>query len=470
MHRLLTKILKWLAAAVIAIAAVVVLLASVTAVWYFSADMKQPAVRVDTLDLPVTHHAGWSESGGGMLRRGEGGVWEAWVEGAPLERGVTLGRLTDSLLYYQERVFVDQIRRIVPSDGYLRFLRWLLVGFNRNLGENVPEEFREEIYGISLSCTREFDAIGTPYERQLNYHAAHDIGHTMQEYMLVGCSSFAAWGGRSADSTLVVGRNFDFWVGDDFARNKIVAFYSPDRGHRFASVTWPGMTGVLSGMNERGLTVTINAAKGAPPTASAMPISLLAREILQYAATIDEAMKIAQSRRTFVSESLLIGSAADGRAAIIEKSPRKTALYSPDGEYLICTNHYQSPAFADDKHNMENIATSDSPWRFRRIEELIVGAGAIDPAIAATILRDRLGEGGVDIGPDNPRSVNQTFAHHSVIFRPAELLMWVCAAPGERGEYVCYDLKRIFDAHDFTAELSDAPKTIPAIPEIPAQR
>ena len=70
----------------------------------------------------------------------------------------------------------------------------------------MPEEYRDEIYGISLSCTHEYDFIGTPYERQLNYHSAHDLGHAMQDYMLVGCSSFACWGENSADSSLIIGR------------------------------------------------------------------------------------------------------------------------------------------------------------------------------------------------------------------------------------------------------------------------
>lgn len=115
--------------------------------------------------------------------------------------GEAIGKLSSDLLYYQEKVFVDQIREIVPSDNYLKFLRYFIVLFNRNLGENVPEEFRDEIYGISLSCTHEYDFIGTPYERQLNYHSAHDLGHAMQDYMLVGCSSFATWGENSADSS-----------------------------------------------------------------------------------------------------------------------------------------------------------------------------------------------------------------------------------------------------------------------------
>jgi hypothetical protein len=450
MLRIVLKTVKWTA---VALAAVVALIAGVTASWYFSADMKQPLVAIDTALYRVQSHPGWVESRGGMMRRSDSGLWEVWLQGAPEERGAALGSMARELLYYQERVFVDQIRRIVPSEGYLGFLRYLLVGFNRRLGENVTEELRREIYGASLYCSHEFDAIGTPYERQLNYHAAHDVGHAFQEYMLVGCSSFAAWGGASADSTLVVGRNFDFWVGDDFARNRVVAFYTPESGHRFASVAWPGMTGVLSGMNERGLTVTINAAKGPPPTSSATPISLLAREILQYAATIDEALAIARARKTFVSESLLIGSAADGRAAVIEKSPRATALHESDGNTIVCTNHYQSAAFAADRHNLRNIAASDSPHRQRRIEELLAAAGAIDPARAAAILSDTLATGGAPLPPGDPRRVNQTFAHHSVVFKSEQLLMWVSVGMGHGGEYVCYDLKKIFDAPDFSGEL-----------------
>ena len=82
-------------------------------------------------------------------------------------------------------------------------------------------------------------------EGELNYDAAHDIGHAMQEYMLVGCSSFAVWNQESADSSLVVGRNFDFYVGESFAENKIVLFMNPENGYKYASITWPGMMGVF---------------------------------------------------------------------------------------------------------------------------------------------------------------------------------------------------------------------------------
>lgn len=423
---------------------------------YFSADMLTPEYTPENTTGEVIRKDSLRRYGDNYLRHSTSGLWELKVSGNAFQRGEAIGRLSIDLLYYQEKVFVDQIREIIPSDRYLKFLRFFIVLFNRDLGRNVPEEFRDEIYGISLSCTHEYDFIGTPYERQLNYHSAHDLGHAMQDYMLVGCSSFATWGKESADSTLLIGRNFDFYMGDKFARNKQVAFYQPEKGYKFASVGWPGMTGVLSGMNEAGLTVTINAAKSAMPTGSATPISILTREILQYAATIDEAYAIAQKRETFVAESILIGSARDGRAAIIEKSPEKTALFSGDGRtQIICTNHYQSDAFARDERNLENMATSDSPYRFARLKELLKENVPVDVAKAASILRNRKGIGNAELGLANEMAINQFIAHHSVIFQPEKLLMWVSTSPWQCGRYVAYDLHKIFSGEaDFGQEIN----------------
>ena len=288
MHRIVKKTLQY--TGFLFLSLIVLLIAGISYL-YFSADMQTPkheqSMTTDkVIDIDSLHLRHYGDN---FLRHSDSGLWELFVKGDAFQRGEAIGQLSSDLLHHQEKVFVDQIREIVPSDSYLKFLRFFIVLFNRNLGENVLEEYRDEIYGISLSCTHEYDFIGTPYERQLNYHSAHDLGHAMQDYMLVGCSSFATWGENSADSSLIIGRNFDFYMGDKFAHNKLISFYQPEQGYKFASVGWPGMIGVLSGMNETGLTVTINAAKSDMPTASATPISILTREILQYASTIDEA-------------------------------------------------------------------------------------------------------------------------------------------------------------------------------------
>lgn len=420
---------------------------------YYTADMKEPVLTVSN-ELPLKDYGTYRQYGDNYLRRSKSGLWEMKIKGGDFERGVAAGKLTDSLLYFQEKVFVDQIKEMIPSESYLKFLRFFLIMFNRDLGNNVIEEYRNEIYGISLMCTDEYNFIGNPYERQLNYHAAHDMGHTMQDYMLVGCSSFAAWNGYSEDSTMVIGRNFDFYVGDKFAENKLVMFCEPDNGYKFVSVTWAGMIGVLSGMNEKGLTVTINAAKSSIPTSTATPISLLTREILQYASTIEEAYEIAKKRNTFVSESILVGSAKDRRAAIIEKSPDNIGIYEPTDSRVICTNHFQSAAFENDERNIENIKTSDSYYRYQRLEELLNREGKINHNNAASILRNRLGLNDAEVGLSNEMALNQSIAHHAVIFKPEELKIWVSTSPWQSGKFVVYDLNKVFnDSVDFAEEL-----------------
>ena len=150
---------------------------------------------------------------------------------------------------------------MIPSTFYQHFLKYVIGWFNRNLDKNVSEEYKEEIYGVSESASDNYDYIGSKYQRILNYHAAHDIGHALQNMALVGCTSFGTWNDKSEDSTMIIGRNFDFYVGDKFAEDKIVAFYNPSKGYKFMTVTWGGFIGAVSGMNEKGVTVTINAAK-----------------------------------------------------------------------------------------------------------------------------------------------------------------------------------------------------------------
>src|SRR6201996_4435817 len=231
------------------------------------------------------------------FRKSKSGLFELYVEGSPFERGVINGKLTKELVVKQEDYFTAQIKKMIPSDFYRSFLKYFVAWFNRDLSKNVTEEYKEEIYGISQSASDKYQYIGSNYQRILNYHAAHDIGHALQGMALVGCTSFGTWDARSEDGTMIIGRNFDFYVNDDFARDKIVAFYNPAQGNKFMTVTWGGFIGAVSGMNDKGLSVTINAAKSTIPKGAATPVSLVAREVLQYAGNIQEAIAIAKKRK-----------------------------------------------------------------------------------------------------------------------------------------------------------------------------
>jgi len=169
-------------------------------------------------------------------------------------------------------------------------------------------------------------------------------------------------------------------------------------------VTWASMIGVVSGMNEQGLTVSINAAKSDIPTKATMPISLLAREILQYAGNIEEAISIAEKRQIFVSESIFVGSAKDHNTVIIEKSPSKLGVYSTENKNIVCSNHFQSDVFSSDSNNIKYIQESASEYRELRCQQLINNKQNIDYIGVANILRDYNGIDDVDIGIGNRKN------------------------------------------------------------------
>src|SRR5450631_4033323 len=133
------------------------------------------------------------------FRKSKSGLYELYTEGKPFNRGVVNGKLTKELLQLQEDYFNDQINKLVPSKIYLHFLKYVVGWFNRDLEKHVPLEYKEEIYGISASASDKYGYIGNNYQRILNYHAAHDIGHALQNLALVGCTSFGTWASRSVD-------------------------------------------------------------------------------------------------------------------------------------------------------------------------------------------------------------------------------------------------------------------------------
>ncbi|MCC3215768.1 C45 family peptidase [Chryseobacterium sp. X308] len=372
-------------------------------------------------------------------------LWELYIKGNPLQLGYNNGALTQSLMQKQESIFFSKVESFVPSKFRQKILRGFLKWYNRKMYLNVREDYQAELYGLSQYSSDQYDFIAPKYLRSLYLHGAHDIGHAMQDLAMVGCTSLAVWNENTEDGDLLIGRNFDFYVGDDFSKNKLVEFVQPDEGIPYMSVSWPGMIGVVSGMNKEGITVTINAGKSKIPLTAKTPISLVTREILQYAKNIEEAIAIAKKRKVFVSESILVGSAADKNAVIIEVSPKNFGVYSVQNtSRVLCTNHFQSEAYKDDKRNQKHIEESHSEYRYERLQELLQKEKKITPEKMASILRNRSGLKDESIGYGNEKALNQLLAHHAVIFSPQKKLVWVSSNPYQLGEFVCYDLNKIF--------------------------
>ena len=402
-------------------------------------DFSTAIAESDLIKVTESHYT----LGNSWLRKNISGNWECYVEGSAYDRGITLGILQKKLIEKQEEVFIAEIEKNVPSTFMQRFLLAGIAWFNRDLDKSIPPEYLEEIYGISEYFSPKYDWVGPRFNRILNYHAAHDIGHAVQNMHLVGCTAFGSWDNNSDDPQMLFGRNFDFYFGDEFAKNKIVLFCNPDKGYSYSSVTWAGFSGVVSGMNEKGLGITLNSDKSEIPASAGTPVSIIAREILQYASNFKEAIAISKKYSSFVSESFAICSAYDSSIMVIEKTPDSLGFYYPSDDKIVVSNHFQSPELKALPINIEHIASSESKYRFERTHELLYAEENTDIEGILGILRNQKGLGDKNIGMGNPMAINQLLAHHAVIFKPYERLIWVSNYPFQEGKLDAYDLSKM---------------------------
>ena len=369
------------------------------------------------------------------------GILRMYLEGDPFTLGYCNAKLTQDYMQKQEESLYHTVRQFVPSPVKL----WLLIQYvswmNRNLPDYVPSDYQMEIYGLSRGYVDPFRGIASLYHRILNYHAAHDISHVVMDSPLMGCTSFAAWGRMTADGHLLVGRNFDFNPGKWFDENKIVIRVKPDRGLGFISVAWSGMAGAVSGINDARIAVTINGAQSAPPRTIGTPVSLVMREVLQYARTLEEAVEIIKRSQVFVSDLYLVACGKTSRAVVVEKTPTKCAVRQAFGNSLVCANHFLTRELERDPDNLKYVAEGTTLDRYRRMTELVDKFdGRLTPEVAATILRDREVPGGNKIAYGNEAAINPLIATHSVIIDVTAGIIWVSQAPHQLGAFVPFDL------------------------------
>jgi isopenicillin-N N-acyltransferase like protein len=408
--------------------------------WYGQAQPPCVSGSFPILDASLSRVGDRACLGESWLARKDG-IIRMYLTGDPFPLGYANARLTQEYMQQQETDLLATVHRFVPSAIKLWLLKKYVLWLNRDLPAYIPREYQLEIYGLSRGYRDPFPELGPVYRRLLNYHAAHDISHLVMDNPLVGCTSFAAWGPMTADGHLLLGRNLDFSPGKLFDVNKIVIRAKPREGLGFISVAWGGMSGAVSGINEARIAVTINAAQSSQKRRIGTPVSLVMRQVLQYAKTLEEAVEIIQSSQVFVSDCYLVACGKTSTAVIVEKTPGSCAVRRADADYLICANHFLSGALKNDPGNLEYMATGTTVDRYRRMTELVQQSrGRLTPEMAAAILRDRQVPGAEDPGYGNHAAINSLIATHSVIIDVTAGIIWVSQYPHQLGAYEPFGL------------------------------
>jgi hypothetical protein len=155
----------------------------------------------------------------------------------------------------------------------------------------------------------------------------------------IGCSTITLPPSASPDGVARFGRNLDFESRGLLDKNSTLFIYKPTGKYQFASVGWPGVIGVLSGMNETGLCLASMEVPRGPRAPDAMPYTLLYRTILEECRTTDDAIALLQRTPRQTANNLMLMDAA-GNRAVVEIRPESISVRrGEDSAALISTNH-----------------------------------------------------------------------------------------------------------------------------------
>ena len=154
------------------------------------------------------------------------------------------------------------------------------------------------------------------------------------------CSTITLPADAAPDHVARFGRNLDFPSLNIADKYTAVFIYKPGDGrYAFASVGWPGMIGVLSGMNEHGLSLANMEVKRGARLPTAMPYTLLYRTVLEKCRTVDEAIDLLEKTPRQTPNNLMLMD-AEGHRAVVEITPAAIAVRrGVEGTSLLSTNH-----------------------------------------------------------------------------------------------------------------------------------
>ncbi|RMF97669.1 MAG: hypothetical protein D6741_09950, partial [Planctomycetota bacterium] len=298
--------------------------------------------RGDTVESPYRE----GTSGRGELRFVDG-VPLRVLRGTPEEMGRQEALLCrnagkDVLLEYPK-----QLAEMLEIDG-----GWdAFVETGRRLLPHISEHHRRELEALA-------EAAEIPFDELVAVNTFPDSYRGM-----MGCSSLLVEPPASKTGGVLFGRNLDFFAHQEMSRYTIVKVYAAGKGRfAFASVGFPGLIGVLSGMNEKGLALAVHEVRMSADRApqfdpNGVPYMTALRRVLETCETCDQAAKLLEKMPRTTALNIAL---ADRRTTcVVEMTPKTVAVRKAEDDICVCTNHFRT----------DRLAWIVFPWRYAILRE-----------------------------------------------------------------------------------------------------
>jgi hypothetical protein len=380
---------------------------------------------------------------GADYARHRGKIWEVALSGSPEQIGEhQVAMLRDEMLANEAELW-STFESVVPS-ALARFLIFDIARLRfRNIGHTISDGRRREIAATALAFTPDPWAARIPsYQRMIYLHSLYDVSLSFEHSPLIGCSSFALTGDAAEAGHTLLARTFDFEAGRIFDDHKAVFLMRESGRIPYASVSWPGLIGAVTGMNEAGLALVVHGGRAREPRSSGEPLVHTMRDVLGQARSTDEAVEMMRQRDPMVSHIVMVADAS-GSVAVVERAPGEAPYVRRGTGKVDLTNHFEGP-WKDDPANLQVKRETSTLARRARLDELLsrLHPGAtVEDAIA--VLRDKRGVGDSPLPSGDRRAIDALIATHGVVIDTTARTMWVSEGPHLLGRFIRFDVGRL---------------------------
>jgi len=404
-----------------------------------------------------------------------GGVAVLRVAGDAHAIGAAHGRLLAPWLVPTAMAAAPSIAGTVSDDGMLGTLthdvrlawRW------RFIDDGLVEQDRRMVAGMTRGAAA--SGVQLSYDELLRDQAVLDVGAPSPrsdetEQHVIAHSLTLIGSQAQAPARVWIGRTLALPGLDDGGDSAIpvVTIAKPEgRDGRlaWASVGWPGLLGVVTGINAEGIVVMVDPARtiDVRVTRTARPVALLARTVLEQARTLDDAIKLVESSATLGSAVIVVVDGTSGKWVQIERTPSK-AIVERNPKSPVLGDVLTTNALASDPENDRARRMLPTHSRVERAAKLLrVPLGEV--GAMAAILRDQRAADESPRPPGHRGVIDDGRAVQAVIIDPALLALWV-ADPRAAGRLRAFDLRHeLRNEGDRAAPAADIAAETGALPD-----
>ncbi len=332
------------------------------------------------------------------------------VRGAPKDMGEQFGELAIT-----NSPDLDALHKQFLKDTKQDKRYPVIAALSATLKDNFPKHIATELEVAAKQSKREEGLL-------LFANTVADLTSGM------GCSTVIVEQERSATGKPLFGRNFDWFPTKGISEHTLVVVYKGEKKRAFAAVTIAPIQGVISGMNDAGLCVTINEirireAKPKPEfNWKGTPMLLAFRQVLEECGTVAEAEKFLRANHRTSTCCMTICDKTGG--AVFELTPKGVEVRSAVNGVCCCTNHFRTDA----------LCVSDKCVRYDKLAPLQAKGGAkLDvPGVFGELKKVQQGKATLQ----------------SMVFEPAERVLHLAYGPGPATDLkpTQLDLGALFDA------------------------